>query len=232
MDFIQSMLTDKKIISLYSEIDKVNNTPSNHGMKHIYGVVKLSDEFGKVLGLTERELLILKTCEVLHDIGQTDGRKNHGVRSRQFAENYLPSKNIFTSDELELIYSCIETHDECKDYSKLKSKMAFVVNVVDKLDFSKTRLEDFAFERFGYLPYHDIDHIECEINQNVFKILIKTIDNPKVATEETLFSLNLFAKGMRVFKIFCEKFGFVPEVWLENKQLNLNKIQDDVILDR
>jgi len=232
MDLIQEMLHDEKITSQYEAIDKVNTAPANHGMKHIHGVVELADKFGKALNLTDRELLILKVCEILHDIGQVEGRENHGLKSRKFAEEYLPEKNIFSQNELDLIYDCIEFHDECKDYSKLKTKMAYIVNVVDKLDFTKTRLEDFAFERFGYSEYQDIDHLEFECENKIFKIKIKTIENPQIVTEERLFSRNLFAKGMRVFKMFCLYFGFNPEVWLDDQQMDLNKIKDDVIVDR
>jgi len=37
---------------------------------------------------------------------------------------------------------------------------------------------------------------------------------------------------MRVFKMFCLYFGFNPEVWLDDQQMDLNKIKDDVIVDR
>ena len=93
MDFIANMLSDEEILSKYKQIDKDNKYPSSHGMKHIFGVLDIADRFGAVLDLSEREMLILKTCEVLHDIGQVGGiRQGHPERSAEFAQKYLSEK--------------------------------------------------------------------------------------------------------------------------------------------
>ena len=68
MDFIDQMLHDEEILSRYRSIDKDNHTPSSHGMKHIAGVVKLADKLGNLFGFSERELLILKTVEILKEV--------------------------------------------------------------------------------------------------------------------------------------------------------------------
>ena len=43
-DFIKFMLSDSEILSVYGEIDKHNKFPANHGMKHIYGVLDISNK--------------------------------------------------------------------------------------------------------------------------------------------------------------------------------------------
>ena len=134
MDFIEEMLNDEEVVGKYRSIDETNHTPSSHGMRHIMGVVDLAERIGKIFGFSEREILILKTIEVLHDIGQVGGvRAGHWFKSADFAREYLPSKNIFTEEELEMIYSAISTHDEFLDYSKFENKYSWFTALIDKL---------------------------------------------------------------------------------------------------
>ena len=219
-DFIEFMLNDEEIVSVYRKIDNHNKFPSNHGMKHIFGVIELS----------KRAILILQTALILHDIGQVDGRENHGYKSMLFAKNYLPSKNIFDDSELSLIYSAIETHDECFDYSLLQNNFSWLVNMIDKLDFSKNRLENNYRERFEYSVYEDIERLNFSLESNIFKIIIIKTENPKIISINKLFERNLFTKSMFTFKLFCEKFGFVPLVYLDNEEINLNLINKNVIM--
>ena len=91
MDFISEMLSDEEILSRYRSIDETNHYPSSHGMRHIMGVVSLADRLGKLFEFSEREMLILKTIEILHDIGQVGGvRAGHWFKSADFAREYLP----------------------------------------------------------------------------------------------------------------------------------------------
>lgn len=232
MNLIEYMLNDDTVVGEYNKIDAVNPYPSNHGMKHIYGVLDLIDRSSEVFELTERDILILKTCAILHDIGQTEGRKDHGLRGRVFAKKYLPSKNVFTTKELDEIYDAIEFHDEYQDYSKVPNKYAWLINVIDKLDFSKNRLEDNYLEKFDYSAYADIERLDFYKTKNGVKIVIRKIDNPKIISAELLFSRNLFAKGMNALRHFGKAYGFVPEVYLEDEKLDLETINTSVIFDK
>jgi len=228
-DFINFMLCDDKILSVYGEIDKHNKFPANHGIKHILGVIDLSNKIASLFDLSNRDKLILQTALIIHDIGQIDGRENHGYKSMLFAKNYLPSKNIFTEEELDMIYSAIETHDECYDYSVLKNIFSWYVNLIDKLDFSKNRLEKDYKERFDYSVYEDIERLDFYKEDNIFKIIIKKIDNPKIISINKLFERNLFTKSMLTFKLFCEKFNLIAEVFLDDEKINLELINKNVI---
>lgn len=233
MDFITQMLNDEEIVSKYRSIDETNQTPSNHGMKHIMGVLALADRLGKLFNLTEREMLMLKTIETLHDIGQVGGvRAGHWFKSAEFARNYLPSKKIFTDEELEIIYSAIETHDEFLDYSKFQSKLSWFTAFIDKLDISKTRLEDDAEEKFGYINSADIERLDFYLEDGVFKIVIRTIENPKMIASKNLYKRNLTCKTMTLFKGFSEHFGFIPKLYLEDEELDLDKFDHSVMVYR
>lgn len=233
MDFIQEMLNDEDVLSRYRSIDETNHYASSHGMRHIMGVVSLADKLGKLFDFTEREMLILKTIEILHDIGQVGGvRAGHWFRSADFAREYLPKKNIFTDEELDIIYSAIETHDEFLDYSKFKTKYSWFAAFIDKLDISKTRLEDNVEEKFGYINSADIERLDFYLENGVFKIVIRTIENPKVIAPENLYNRNLICKTMTLFKGFSEHFGFEPRLFLDDEELDLNKFNHDAMIDR
>lgn len=232
MDFVEQMLNDDEILSKYKAIDQDNHFPANHGMKHVFGVLDLSEKFGKLFKFSERELLILKTIEVLHDIGQFWGRKQHWLKSAEFARDYLPSKNIFSNEELEMIYSAISTHDEFLDYSKFTNKFSWFTAFIDKLDFSRHRMEDGYEEKFGYNNSSDIEKLEFSLKNDVFKIVIKTIENPKMIAPENLFNRNLICKAMTLFKGFSEHFGLMPKLFLEKEELDLNKFNKDAMIDR
>lgn len=233
MDFVDQMLHDEAILSKYREIDKDNHTPSSHGMKHVAGVVVLADKLGKLFGFSERELMILKTIEILHDIGQVGGvRKDHWFKSADFAREYLPPKNVFTDEELEMIYSAISTHDEFLDYSKFENKYSWFTAFIDKLDISKTRMEDGYEEKFGYINSSDIEKLDFSIENGEFKIVIRTIKDPKVIAPENLYNRNLICKTMTLFKGFSEHFGLVPRLFLEDEELDLDKFNRDAMVDR
>ena len=233
MDFIDEMLHDEEILSKYKSIDETNHYPSSHGMRHIAGVVSLADRLGKLFGFTEREMLILKTIEILHDIGQVGGvRAGHWFKSADFAREYLPPKNIFSDDELEMIYSAISTHDEFLDYSKFENKYSWFTAFIDKLDISKTRLEDNAEEKFGYINSADIERLDFKLEDGVFTIVIRTIPEPKVIAPENLYNRNLICKTMTLFKGFSEHFGLVPKLYLEDEELDLDKFNHDAMVDR
>ena len=213
MDLIDVMLHDKAVVGEYEKIDAVNPYPSNHGMKHIYGFLDLIDRSKDAFELSERDVLIVKTCAILHDLGQTQGRKDHGLRGREFAEKYLPEKGVFSNAELKEIYDAI-------------------VNVVDKLDFSRNRLEDDYLERFKYSAYADIERLDFYKTENGLKIVIRKIENPQIVTSELLFKYNLFAKGMNALRNFGWAYNFVPEVYLEDEKLNLETMDTSVIFDK
>ncbi len=232
MDFISKLLLEDVIVSNYTKIDSTNKTPANHGMKHILGTLNLADTFKKALSLSDRETEIIKTCLVFHDIGCVSGRENHPYKSMLIAQEYFKNNNEFSDEELEIIYNAILYHDDFGDYSNLKTKTAWLVNLIDKLDFTASRMEDNYKERFDYSESEDIKTLEISLEKNVFAIIIKTIDEPKVISPERIYNRNLICKAMMVFLEFCKKFGYIPKLYLENEELYFDKFNKSVMVNR
>ena len=227
--FTEELLNDKIILEIYGEIDKVNKFSSSHGIKHIKNTIALAERIEDVFNLSQKNRIMIETSLVLHDIGQLDGRIDHGKRSKYFAKNFLPSKNVFDKNELKIIYSAIENHDECAKLSKLKTNIDWFVNLIDKFDFSKDRLEDNYKERHKYSIYEEVDHLDFNLKDNVFNVDIKVVDNSKVKIED-LFDRVLFSKATYMFQNFCQKFNLVPNMSIENKAIDMELLNFDNVL--
>ena len=232
MDFVSKLLSERVIKDNYAKIDSTNTMPANHGMKHILGTLKLTDIFAKVLNLSNREIEIIKTCLIFHDIGCIYGRDEHPYNSMLIAKEYLSGCEYFSDNELEVIYHAILHHDDFGDYSALKTRIDWFVNVIDKLDFSASRMEDNYKERFDYSESEDIDRLELFFDGKELKITIKTIDNPKVISPERIYNRNLICKSMMVFLGFCEEFKYTPKLFLEDKELYFDKFNKSVMVKR
>ena len=231
-NFIKELLKDEFVVECYKKIDETNTFPSNHGMKHILNTLEIAKNFENLLNLDERDITILETCLILHDIGQVKGRFEHSYSSMELAEEILKKYKYFDVTELGSIYFAIMKHDITHDHSKLGTRMEWLVNLIDKLDFSKNRLEENYREKFDYSVYEEIERLEFSLIDNVFKIKIIKIENPNTISVKELLSRNLFSKAMLTFKNFCEKFGYTPKVFLENEELDLEFIDLNVIVER
>ncbi len=223
---LKQILADEEILNKYRAIDKINPYPFSHGIKHIHNVLALTDKIAPVFQLTERETLILKVCEALHDLGQVDGRENHGQKAAKFAREYLKKFNEFSSDEIDTICSAISTHDE-KDFSKLENKFSWFVALIDKMDFSCDRLEDDAEEKFGYTAYQDIVGVEFAIKNKTFIIKIILINKPKLMNENLIYNYcgHFFNNVCFTAKAFCNHFGLKLDMKLNNTSLTLSKFE-------
>ena len=222
MDIIETMLSDSMVVDKYEAINRINPYPFSHGMKHILNVVNNADSLIVAFNLNDREGVILKTIAILHDLGQVDGRENHGLKAANFAREYLPRYDFFTNAEIDMICSAITTHDEHEDYSKLQNKFSWFINLIDKMDFSKHRLEDNSEEKFGYLVYNDIDSISYSINEQNFEVIIHSVAQPKIISEITLLDTRFIVKALNVASNFADHFNLNLVVYLDNVRLNLN----------
>lgn len=227
-DVLNIILQDKLILNKYKAIDKVNKYPFSHGMKHIKNVVALVDKIAPVFNLSDREVLILKVCEVLHDLGQVNGREHHGEKAAIFARDYLAKFNEFSPTEIDDICSAISTHDE-RDFSKLKNKFSWFVSLIDKMDFAFDRLEDDCEKKFGYTAYQDIKEVNFKLSNKTFVIQIVLIKNPKVITEDVIYNYKgrFFNLAYYTAKAFSNHFGLNLKIKLNNKPLALSKFEND-----
>ena len=113
--------------------------PLNHGLNHIINVTNIMDRLTDVIGIYDEEKNDLLIAAVLHDIGQVDGRQNHGLKGKVFTQNYLNGK--ISDARLEKIVSAIEFHSQ-KDNMDDLPLFTNLITFADKMDFTYKRLDD------------------------------------------------------------------------------------------
>lgn len=74
-----------------------------HNVKHTIDVITQVELIGWGEGVTDEELLFLKTAALFHDMGQIQGSKDHEDRSCDYAREYLPQYNY---NEREISFIC------------------------------------------------------------------------------------------------------------------------------
>ena len=118
MNYID-ILNDSRVIEQYGKIDIVNPYPFNHGLKHVTNVCNIMNKLCSVLNIVGEEKEALLVACALHDIGQVDGREEHGKKAMIFTMNTFENElknNMYYSD----ILKAIEIHDNaCSPESEL-----------------------------------------------------------------------------------------------------------------
>lgn len=230
MDLIEYLINSPELDECFANCKRKNAYRSNHDKRHVLSCLDLSDKIFKLFKLSERQKLIIKTSLVFHDIGTAAGRFGHAKRSAKFAYKFLKPLGALSDAELAEVYSDILTHDEFRNFKKLEYDTAWFVNLIDKLDFARSRQVENALKRFPYTDFADIDHLEFSLTDGVFVIKIATIGEPRVIDPIKIFNQNVFSKAMRVLKCFCKHFGIECEVFLEKTQLDLKNINKKVMM--
>ena len=201
MNYID-ILNNNKVIENYNKIDDINPYPFNHGLKHVKNVCKIMDKLCSTLDITGEEKEALLIASALHDIGQVDGREEHGRKAKEF---------LIDNFELELkdqpfynqMLEAIEKHDNpCVIENSL---FTLLVQFCDKMDFSKDRLEDNYRERFRYYCYENIDNIDFIFDDENFGINIITsnVDN----FTELFLNENFSKKVINAVEVLAKKLN-------------------------
>lgn len=77
-----------------------------HNVKHTIDVITQTELIGWGEGVTDHELLLLKTAALFHDMGQINGSRDHEDRSCEYAKKYLPTHK-YTEEEINIICDII-----------------------------------------------------------------------------------------------------------------------------
>lgn len=77
-----------------------------HNVKHTIDVITQAELIGWGEGVTDHELLLLKTAALFHDMGQIEGSINHEERSCEYARKYL-KQHKYTEEEINKICEII-----------------------------------------------------------------------------------------------------------------------------
>ena len=91
----EDILNSESVISEYKKIDKQNKYPFNHGSQHIKNVCEIMGKLCKTLNVNNEETEALLIACVLHDIGQVDGRDNHGLKAKDYIIKNYEGKLMF-----------------------------------------------------------------------------------------------------------------------------------------
>ena len=201
MNYID-ILNNDKVIENYNKIDDINPYPFNHGLKHVKNVCKIMDKLCSTLEISGEEKEALLIASALHDIGQVDGREEHGRKAKEFLiDNFeLELKNQPFYNQ---ILEAIEKHDNpCIIENSL---FTLLVQFCDKMDFSKYRLEDNYRERFRYYCYENIDNVDFVYDDENFGINIITsnVDN----FTELFLNENFSKKVINAVEVLAKKLN-------------------------
>jgi len=215
----KDILNDKVVAAGYAEIDRVNNVPFNHGMKHVKNVVNIMDRLTDALGIKGDEKNDLLIASALHDIGQVESRDNHSYKSRLFAEKYLVGGGI-PPVRLNRILEAIENHSNKENLDKLPL-FANLMAFADKMDFSCDRLDDDWRDKMGNVKmkpiYQDILKVDFAKTPNTFKVLITT--DGKISPKDFDRSDGFWVKIPANTKALATKLGLKPQILVDGISL-------------
>ena len=215
MNYID-ILNNDKVIENYNKIDDINPYPFNHGLKHVKNVCKIMDKLCSTLEISGEEKEALLIASALHDIGQVDGREEHGRKAKEFLiDNFeLELKNQPFYNQ---IIEAIEKHDNpCVIENSI---FTLLVQFCDKMDFSKYRLEDNYREKFRYYCYENIDNIDFVYDDGNFGINIITsnVDN----FTELFLNENFSKKVINAVEVLAKKLNRKMLVLNNGTQMNI-----------
>ena len=209
MNYID-ILNNPKVIENYNKIDEINPYPFNHGLRHVKNVCKIMDNLCDTLNISGEEKEALLIAAALHDIGQVDGREEHGKKAADFLiDNFEEQlKNNSYYDDMISAISCHDYHSTT-DYPLF----TILVQFCDKMDFSKERLEYNYRDKFRYYCWEDVTEVRFIYDDNNFGINIIT---PNLFNFEELFlQENFSTKIINVVKVLADKLDRNP-IFLNN----------------
>ena len=97
MDNFNKIANDKTIINIYnkiSEFEDLDKGWAHHDLDHVKNVAKLVESLLRQLEYEESFIEEAKIAAILHDIGAIEGKKNHALRSYNFAKKYITENKI------------------------------------------------------------------------------------------------------------------------------------------
>ena len=218
---IQDILNDEIILSNYAKIDAQNTYPFNHGLKHVKNVASIMQKLINSLNINENEANNLLITAILHDIGQVEGRINHGLKGRKFAEGYLKDK--LKEDDLEKVLAAIEFHDQKVNQIDLPL-FTNLVCFSDKMDFTSNRLEENYQEKFCYIAYENVEEVNFEIKDNYFILKINT--DGKITAEDLLSEKIFFFKVITAVATLAKKLELQFKIYVDSQKLTNEQIEE------
>ena len=213
---------DKVIIEVYnkiSEFEDLDKGWAHHNLEHVKNVSDLVESLLKKLGYDENFIEEAKIAAILHDTGAIEGKKNHALRSYEFAKAYIENNNIVLENK-DLVLDAIKIHSDGFDSDNI---IALTLILSDKLDIKYTRVAKEGYNVKGMKELQYIKDILVNINDN--NLEIKFLCDDKINKNE----LEEFYFMIKVFKViitFSKKMNLNPKVFFNNESW---KLFDDML---
>lgn len=201
----------------YRKIDSINPYPFNHGLRHINNVCSIMNKLCDIFKIYDdkREALLISCA--LHDVGQYNGRENHGLKARNIAIK-LFDKELKENKYYNDILNAIEDHDNsCSIKYPL---FTLLVQFADKMDFTKSRLETWYREKYEYRIWEDMNSVDYIYDTNFFGINILANDVDDIVKQ--FYEQSFTFKIMNAVKELAKKLNKKPIIKINNKEININ----------
>lgn len=217
MNKFNKIANDKTIINIYnkiSEFEDLDKVWAHHNLEHTQNVAKLVESLLKRLDYEESFIEEAKIAAILHDTGAIEGKRNHALRSYNFAKKYIKDNNIILENK-DLVLDAIKIHSDGFDSDNI---IALTLILSDKLDIKHTRVAKEGYNIKGMKELQYIKDISVDIHNKDLKI--QFICDEKINKNE----LEEFYFIIKVFKAiisFSKKMNLNPQVLLNNAEWNL-----------
>lgn len=217
MDNFNKIANDKTIINIYnkiSEFEDLDKGWAHHDLNHVKNVAKLVESLLRQLDYEESFIEEAKIAAILHDIGAIEGKKNHALRSYNFAKKYITENNIILKNK-DLVLDAIKIHSDGFDSDNI---IALTLILSDKLDIKHTRVAKEGYNIKGMKELQYIQDIYVVIKNKNLKIQFICDDKiNKNELEEFYFIIKVF----KAIISFSRKMNLNPQVLFNNNEWNL-----------
>lgn len=217
MNKFNKIANDKTIINIYnkiSEFEDLDRGWAHHNLDHAQNVAQLVESLLKQLDYEESFIEEAKIAAILHDTGAIEGKKNHALRSYNFAEKYIKDNNIILENK-DLVLDAIKIHSDGFDSDNI---IALTLILSDKLDIKHTRVAKEGYNIKGMKELQYIKDILVDIHNKDLKIQFICDDKiNKNELEEFYFIIKVFKSIIS----FSRKMNLNPQVLLNNSEWNL-----------
>ena len=217
MNKFEKIENDKRIIEIYnkiSEFEDLDKGWAHHNLDHVKNVAKLVESLLKKLGYDENFIEEAKIAAILHDTGAIEGKKNHAMRSYNFAKQYFENNNIILENK-DLVLEAIKIHSDGFDSDNI---IALTLILSDKLDIKYTRVAKEGYNVKGMRELQYIKDILVEINNKNLKI--QFICDEKINKSE-LEDFYFIKKVFKAIIAFSSKMKLNTQVLFNDDEWNL-----------
>lgn len=217
MNRFEKIENDKTIIEVYnkiSEFEDLDKGWAHHNLEHVKNVAHLVEALLKKLDYDDNFIEEAKIAAILHDTGAIEGKKNHAIRSYNFAKQYFEGNNIILENK-ELVLEAIKIHSDGFDSDNI---IALTLILSDKLDIKYTRVAKEGYHVKGMKELQYIKDILVDINNNDLEI--KFICDDKINKNE-LEEFYFITKVFNAIITFSKKMKLNAKVLFNNSEWEL-----------